>query len=141
MKKHLTPITLFSLLGFFILIIFEVFVPSIRNLMGGSELFLVPFVISSLLGLVLIYSTIKEKREGLFKIFLLLTGFSIVGIFLSVFLHNAFYALGIITNDVFILNYLMQIFAAGFFIIGIFICPLGFLVGLIGSITLFIKKR
>ena len=75
------------------------------------------------------------------KKFLILTGASAVGFFLSVILHNLVYGLFI------------HLFGSGFweriglgdepffFIIAVFVCPIGFLVGAVGSIVLFIKER
>jgi len=140
MKKSLIPTIFWSLFGVFILIICQFFIPSIRNLFKGSELFLVPFIIFFILGAVLIFLIFKEKIEGRLKLFLLLTGISAVGFLTSIFLHNAFYALGIVTGHIVILGYLTQVIHAAFFLIAIFVCPLVFLIGLIGSIVIFIKK-
>jgi len=129
------------LIGVFILMLGEIFVPEIRELFRGSLLFLLPFLIFSLLGAILVFLTIKKKIEGTLKKFLILTGLCAVGFFVSVFLHNAFYALGIITNRIMILSYLMNALNIIFFFVAIFICPLGFLLGIIGSMAVFIKKR
>ncbi len=94
-----------------------------------------------LLGIALIFFTLKEKVKGKLKLFLLLTGSSIVGFFVFVILHNLFYALGIITGHITVLKYLMEIIHVVFFIIAVLICPIGFLVGAIGSIVLLIKKK
>lgn len=94
-----------------------------------------------LLGIALIFFTLKEKIKGKLKLFFLLTGSSIVGFFVFVILHNLFYALGIITSHITVLKYLMEILHVTFFIIAVLICPIGFLVGAIGSIVLLIKKR
>ena len=86
------------------------------------------------------FLTLKGKVEGVLKKFLVLTGASSAGFFLSVFLHNAFYALAVVTNNIVVLKYLMVAFNITFFIIAIFVCPLGFLIGAVGSIILFIKS-
>jgi len=93
------------------------------------------------LGILLLVLTLKNKIERKLKKFLLLTGASATGFFVFVFLHNVFYALGKITGHILIINYLMEALHVIFFIIAIFICPIGFLVGIAGSIVLFIKKR
>lgn len=138
--KKLT-ITFWALVGIFLVIMGEFFIPSVRELFRGSILFLLPFTIFSLLGIVLIVLTLRKKIEGVLKKFLILTGASAGGFFVSVFLHNAFYALGTTINHIIILNYLVEAINVGFFIIAIFVCPLGFLVGVIGSIVLFNKKK
>lgn len=140
MKKSLTPILFWALIIVFAFIAGQFFIPQISILLQGSELFLIPFIIFSLLGFALIFFTLKEKKTGLLKKFLLLTGISAASFFINVFLHNAFYALAIVSGDITTLRYLMEIFHASFFLIAIFGCPAGFLVGSIGSIVLFVKK-
>ena len=90
-----------------------------------------------LLGVALIVLTVREKVEGKLKAFFLLTGASAAGFFVSFILHNAVYGLFI------------HFFGAGFwgggdepffFIMAVFVCPLGFLVGAIGSIVLRVRK-
>jgi len=140
MKKSLIPTISWSLFVVFLFIICQFFIPEIRDLFSGSKLFLTPFIVFCVLGAILIYLTVKERIKGPLKVFLLLTGISAAGFFASVFLHNAFYALGVLTSHIIVLSYLMQILHVAFFLIAIFVCPLGFLAGLIGSIVLFIKK-
>lgn len=139
MRKSLIPIVFWALLGVFIFIIGQFFIPPVSDLFRGF-IFLVPFIIFCLLGLILIFLTVKEKVAGLLKKFLLLTGISAAGFFASVFLHNAFYALGVATSHIAVSRYFMEVLYVAFFLIAVFACPLGFLVGLIGSIVLFIKK-
>jgi hypothetical protein len=140
MKKSLT-ITFWALIGSFLLILSEFFIPAIRDLFEGSELFLLPFIIFSLLGIVLIFLTLKKRIKGALRKFLLLTGVSAVGFFIFVVLHNAFYALGTITGHIVLLNYLTEILHVAAFITAILICPLGFLIGMVGVIVIDIKKR
>jgi len=71
--------------------------------------------------------------------FLILLGASIESLF--VFLHNAFYALGIITNHVAVLSRLMEALSVASFCIAVFLCPPAFLVGAVGSIVLTIKRQ
>lgn len=75
------------------------------------------------------------------KIFLLLTGASAAGFFVSVLLHNFLYGLFIV------------LFGEGFwknigfpdepifFIIALLVCPAGFLLGITGSAVILIKKE
>ena len=141
MKKSLIPTIFWFLFVVFLFIISQFFIPSVRDLFRGSVIFLAPFVIFCVLGAVLIFLTIKEKIKGLLKVFLLLTGISAIGFFVSVFLHNAFYALGTVISHIIVLGYSIQILHVTFFIIAIFVCPLGFLIGLMGSIVLFINQE
>ena len=141
MKKSLIPLIFWMLAAVFIFIIGQFFIPFIRDLFIGSELFLAPFGVFCLLGLTLIIAVFKEKKTGSLKFFLLLTGISSAGFFACVLLHNGFYALSIVTSRIIVLKYLMEFLHAAFFLIGVFACPIGFLVGLIGSMALFAKNK
>ena len=126
-----------ALVGVFFVIVCLFFIPVFRDLLRGSLLFLSPLVVFSLLGAALIFFTVKEKVGGMPKKFLLLTGASAAGFFVFVFLHNAIYAL-------FIHFFGAEFWNGGdepvFFIMATIVCPLGFLVGAVGSIVLAIKK-
>jgi len=134
-------LTFWALMGVFFLIASEFFIPVVRELISGPIIFLLPFIIFFLLGIILIFLTLKEKVVGVLKRFLVLTGISATGFFVFVFLHNMFYALGVITNQISILSLIMEFFHATFFIIAIFVCPLTFMIGFIGTIVIFIKRR
>jgi len=94
-----------------------------------------------LLGGALLFLTIKQKIQGKLKKYLILTGASSTGFFVSVLLHNLFYGLGMITANITVLRSLMGGLYAAFFIIAIFVCPIGFIVGAVGSIVIFLKKN
>jgi len=138
MKKNI-KITFWLLIVSFLFILCQFFVPAIKDLLIGPALFLGPMFIFFLLGLALIIFTVREKVEGKLKKFLLLTGSAATGFFAFVFLHNAFYALNVVTGHITVLNYLTEILGATFFLIAIFACPLGFLAGIAGTIY-FLKK-
>lgn len=90
------------------------------------------------LGITLLVLTVKTKVRGMLKKFFLLTGASAVGLPVFVLLHNLVYALFI--------YFFGANFWGGigdepfFFIMATMICPLGFLVGAVGSIVLFVRK-
>jgi hypothetical protein len=128
-----------TLLGTFILLVSMIFLPDLTDLFSGSS-YLVLIFIFFLLGLALIYLTLKQKVKGKLKKFLLLTGASSTGFFASAILHNIFYAFSIITSHISVLKYLMEILHVMFFIIATIVCPLGFLIGAVGSVILFIKR-
>lgn len=124
-----------------LLVAMQFFVPSIRELFRGSMLFLVPSIVFSLLGLILIILTMKEKQGSKLKKFLIWTGIFSAGFFVSILLHNLFYAISILAKEIFILKYLMEILHIGFFIIAIFVCPIGFLISVARTIILFGKPK
>jgi len=129
MKKSLM-IMCCALLGLFLVIIAEILIPSIREILKGP-LFLLPFIVFSLLGIALIFETKRTKQEGKRRRSLIITGISSAGILISMLLHNAFYGLGIIAKDISIVQYLFEGLHVIFFITAIFICPAAFLVGIV----------
>jgi hypothetical protein len=107
-----------------------------RDLIAGSVLYLSPFAVFSLLGGALIVLTLKEEVGSGLKKFFLLTGASAAGVLVSILLHAAIYAL--------FNHFLGSDFWNGgdelfFFTMAVVVCPLGFLVGVVGSIVLGIK--
>ncbi len=121
-------IVFWTLVGVFLVLLGEFFVPVFRDLFRGSKIFLIPSVLFSLLGIILLVLILKEKTGGKLKKFLVLTGASATGFFLSSLLHN-------------FISGLIQAEESFFFTLAIVVCPMGFLVGAIGSIVLFIKKQ
>lgn len=75
-----------------------------------------------------IITTIKTKAGKKLKKFLLLTGISAVGFFIAALLHNIVSAIFDIEEPV-------------FFFIAIIVCPIGFLVGVLGTIALAVKNK
>jgi len=71
-------------------------------------------------------SKLNERRLKMLKVFLTTFGISVAAFIISVFLHNALSGLFGIEEPV-------------FFFISVFIAPLGFAVGLIGSLVIFIQ--
>jgi hypothetical protein len=114
------------------------FVPSAGSFSFGLIIF-PAFVIFVGLGVTLIVLTVKTKVTGLLKAFLLLTGASAVGLPVFSVLHNLVYALFI------------RFFGADFwgeigdepvfFILAVIVCPIGYLVGAVGSIVIAIKNK
>jgi len=98
-------------------------------------------IIFFLLGIALIFLAIREKIDRILKKFLILTGASASGSLVSVFLHNAIYALFIIWFGADFWERTGLGDEPFFFILALIVCPIAFLVGVIGSIVLFIKKK
>ena len=100
--------------------------PSVSEILGA--LFVCGGIVYTLSYL---YYDRAEPRLGkewlrMLRIFLLIAGISIAMFVISVFMHNAFYALFEVEEPV-------------FFVIGVIIAPLAFLVGLIGSLVIVFK--
>jgi len=139
MKKNLIPITFLSLIFVFFLILGMFFVPQIRDL--AREIFLSVFIVFSLLGALLIFLVLKQEEKSKLRKFLILTGISALGTFIAIFLHNAFYALGVLTENIIALHYFMEAIHVFFFLVAIFVCPVGFIMGVLGVFLHFFKKR
>ena len=126
----------------FLAILAQFFVPPISELFKGTLLFLGPMTLFCILGVILIILTLKEQGlPKLRKSFLLLTGASAAGFFVFVFLHNAFYALAEMAKQITFLKYVLEALHVDFFLVATLVCPLAFLVGIVGSIWLFVKKN
>lgn len=139
-KENTLTITFYLLVVVFALAISIIFIPAFRGFVSGTFM-IISGVILVILGSILIGLTLVQKVEGKLKKFLMLTGASAAGFFIFALLHNIFYGLEQITGRIAILSYLMKAFEVIFFLIAIFVCPIGFLIGVIGTIVMFNKKR
>jgi hypothetical protein len=140
-KENTLTIIFYLLVAVFVLAISIIFIPAFRGFVSGTFM-IISGVILVILGSILIGLTLVQKVEGKLKKFLILmTGASAAGFFVFVLLHNIFYALEQVSGQITILSYLMKFFEVIFFLIAIFACPIGFLVGAIGTIAMFNKKR
>jgi hypothetical protein len=125
-----------ALVAVFIFIVCLFFIPAFSDLLTGSELFLLPFALFFALGVALIVFTLRGRVGGWLGKFFLLSGASAAGLFLFVVLHNAFYALNVVSAHIPVIGPLTDFLHAAFFIIAVPICPLGFLVGVVGAIVI-----
>jgi uncharacterized membrane protein YdbT with pleckstrin-like domain len=91
------------------------------------------------LGVILALFTVKEKVKGNLRAFLLITGISSSGLFVGVLLHNLLYALVIMTKQIVLLSNIFEVFSTIFFIAAVILCPIAFLIGIVG--TLFNYKK
>jgi len=139
-KENTLTIIFYLLIAVFVLAISIIFIPAFRGIVSGTFM-IISGVILVILGSVLIGLTLVQKIKGKLKKFLILTGASAAGFFIFVLLHNIFYALEQVTSHVTILCYLMKALEGVFFLIAIFACPIGFVIGVIGAIVMFSKKR
>jgi len=90
-------------------------------LLSGGAVYLLSYIFYDR-----VESKLGEKRLKMLKVFLTTCGISVAAFIISVFLHNALSGLFGIEEPV-------------FFFISVFIAPLGFAVGLIGSLVIFIQ--
>lgn len=129
-----------ALVGVFIVIVSVFFIPPVRELLMGLLFITVSGAVFLLLGVALIFFTVKEKVGGMLKKSFLLTGASAAGFFVSIFLHNAFYGLFIHWLGADFWDRIGLGDEPFFFFVAILVCPIGFLVGAIWSIVLRYRK-
>ena len=145
-----------ALLGAFILTFLSIFVmnPPIRTILNNlypdetvavvvSILFRLSGLLFLALGLTLLVLTVRARArlDRPLKRFLLLTSSSAVGVFASLLLHGVVYGLIILIfgEDFWSRTGLED--EPFFFIMGLFICPVAYLVGTIGSIVLMFRRK
>ena len=122
----------FILAGIFCALVISAIVVGVSDNIPG-------IVLCYLATVVLAVASTRTWRKT--KRFLILVVASVIGFFVFVFLHNAFYALTILTKHIAALSHLMEAFHVVFFIIAVFLCPATFLVGAAGSIVCAIIER
>jgi hypothetical protein len=124
----------------FIFLVLMMAMPAIHDRLQG-KIFLLPFAIFLVIGLILCVSSFKEKKKDRLRKFLMITGGSAVGIFLSMILHNLVYALFIILfgDDFWRRSGLGD--EPVFFMLAIIVLPVVFVVGAVGSGVLMIKQH
>ena len=140
MKGKLSWSIFWALVGVYVVIACVFFIPAVRELLMGFLFLTISGAVFLLLGVALIILTVKEKVAGMLKKFLILTGASAAGFFVSILLHNAFYGLFIYWFGEGFWERVGLGDEPFFFILAIFVCPIGFLVGMVGSIVLAIKR-
>ncbi|MFB0559337.1 MAG: hypothetical protein ACETVS_02235 [Dehalococcoidales bacterium] len=128
-----------ALVSIYVVIACVFLIPAARELVMGFLFLTISGAVFFLLGVALIISTLKEKVGGMLAKFLILTGASAVGVFVFVLLHNAIYGLFIYWFGADFWDRIGPGDEPVFFIMAIFVCPIGFVVGAVGSIVLAIK--
>lgn len=153
MNKSILPV-FWALIGAFILLFISLNVmnPPIRTLLNDlypdeivavavSTFFKFFGLLFFALGLTLLILTARAKLDKIFKSFLLLTGSSAVGIFVSILLHGAIYGLFILILGEDFWDRIGIPDEPFFFIMALFVCPIAYLVGTVGSIVLIIRRK
>jgi len=129
-----------ALVVVFVFIVGYIMIPIFSRYMGFYFI-IVSGIIFFLLGIALIFLSVKEKMDKLLKKFLILTGASAIGIPIGVILHNLFDALFIVWFGADFWERTGLGDEPFFFILALIVCLIAFLVGVIGSIVMFIKKK
>ena len=135
-----TKVTFWALVGVFIVVLAVYIIPPVRELVLEAAFFLGAGVAFLLLGALLIYFTLKGKVRGLLKRFLLITGASAAGIPVGVVLHNVVYGVFIYFFGENFWDRIGMSDEPVFFVLAIIVCPIAFLVGIVSSIGLTLRR-
>ena len=156
MTNKVTLSVFWALLGAFILTFLSIFVmnPPIRTILNDlypdetvavvvSIFFRLSGLLFFALGLALLILTIRARAslDRLLKRFLLVTSSSAVGIFASLLLHGVVFGLFILIFGEDFWNRTGIGDEPFFFILGLMVCPIAYLVGTIGSMVLMFRKK
>ncbi len=147
-NKFVLPV-FWALFGVFIVFVIVMQLgPPMRQLINESQgvdfvpsLFFISGSLFFLLGLALLILAVKAEIDRAFKKFLILTGAAAVGIFASMLLHNLVYGAFILWFGEGFWERIGLEEEPFFFMMAIFVCPLAYLVGTVGSIVLIIRRR
>ncbi|MGB3346418.1 MAG: hypothetical protein WBA71_04095 [Candidatus Humimicrobiia bacterium] len=129
-----------ALVVVFVFIVGYIMIPIFSRYMSFYFI-IVSGIIFFLLGIALIFLSVREKIDRLLKKFLILTGASAIGIPIGIILHNLFYALFILLFGADFWERTGLGDEPFFFILALIVCPIAFLVGVMGSIVRFLKTR
>jgi len=140
LNRKLSWSIFWALVGVFVVIVGTMAIPAVGELLMGLLFIIISGAVFLSLGVALIFLTVKERVGGTLMKFLILTGASAAGFFVSAVLHNVFCGLGIEISHIVVLSQSMEVLHVVFFCLAIIVCPIGFLVGVVGSIVL-AKRR
>jgi hypothetical protein len=123
--------TLYILSCAFIILLAASFIVGISDNLPGILLVFASFSVL-FTGFVINWNTVRQ--------FIHLIMAALISFVLFVMLHNAFYAAGEYF-DIVVLDYIFNALSVVSFIIAVLACPPAFVVGVIGSIVMFFRKR
>ena len=134
-NKSFLKINLYSLIIIFVILLGYFLIPIFQDVARPF------FFLAAALGIIfLILGTmlaiISRKEKGALRIFLMITGISAICPFVFSILHNVFYALAIMFEN---LKLFFEILHASSFLIALIVAPITFIIGAIGSVI--IMKR
>jgi len=132
-------IVFWAMVAAFVALILTVLFPDALTFF--RPLFLSLMGLCFLLGLALLVLAARWQARNLLWTFWILAGASVAGAALGSVLHNAFYALGIVTDQWPALSTAMEVLEVGFFVLAVLVCPVAFLVGTVGAIVLIVRRR
>ena len=133
MSDKLRWFTFWALVAVAILIICLFAIPAFGKPLVGSLWFLAPFVLFFVLGIALIILSLRGSLSGGLKAFFILTGASAAAVLVSILLYN------LVSG--FSTDFLIGGEELLLFVMVLFVCPLGFLVGVVGTLINGARRR
>ncbi|MFC2020076.1 hypothetical protein ACFLU4_09090 [Chloroflexota bacterium] len=127
MKGKLVWSVFWALVGILVIVVSIYFMAQVDLIPFRNRIIYTTGVVT-LAGVALLFLTVKTKVGGILKKFLLATGASAVGMPVFALLHN-------------VVSGLFKIEEPVFFIMAIFVCPIGIMVGAVGTIVFAIKSK
>ncbi len=135
---------LYALIASFILVLLTILAPSSFPEIEG-RMFLVfllgfggAFMVLGFILAILARKWVKNKR---LKTFLMLAGFSSGSFLILSVLHNVFYGVAEVFEDIVIIRYIATVLEVVSFLASIIVVPITFLVGVVGSLVVHFKGR
>ena len=98
-------------------------------------------------GLILVYLASASfilaitQRWRTVRSYVILLIASIVGFLVAAVLHNLLYGLGEVAGDLALLKAAAEVLHVAFFLIAIFLCPVGVIIGAVGSLLTWRRRR
>jgi len=125
----------------FLLMLTAIFVVSVRNTFREHGVFLLPIIMYSVLGMLIMIIILKEKSYVQGRKWLLFSALSSAGFLVMSISHNVMYALSIMDLPMMVINKLAEWLHVILFITAIIISPIAYLVGVIGFGLSCLKKN
>ena len=139
MPKKIRLLLILQVLSFSIMISSVLIVP-LRNYFRVRGIFLLPMVIYSVLGMILFVSIMNDKTKNKNRKWMMISALSSSMFFVLVIMHNAFYALSVMSFKMVFINIAAGWIHAILFIMAVILCPLIYALGIAG-IILTSRKR
>ncbi len=130
---------LYSMIGIFILLLCFMFLTPDNLRRAFFPVAAFAAFVWMFLGIALLIIIFKNRIKGKLRFFSLLTGFGAVSVPVFVILHNLFYALTVISENIFLLKTFLESLHVVFFLIAVVAAPLSFIIGSAGSLILLLK--
>ena len=122
----------------FVTLLSSMLVPFFRALVRPA--FLPLMGVYFILGLALLVLSIRTRPPKALRRFLILTGASSAGFAVFSVLHNAFYGLAELAGEWPVVKHAAGGLEVVFFIIAVFVCPMSYIVGVLGCIVVLLRS-